>query len=301
VAVRQFSGVFGPVTTPFSATGDIDVAAFKQNLTAHVAAGLDGVVVNGSTGEAALLDEAERDRLLGAGREALGAKVLIAGTGAESARLTIDRCRRAAALGADAVLVVAPHYYGDKMSAPALKAHYERVADESPLPVLLYNIPKYMHFRLEPELVQQLAGHENIVGMKDSAGDVECLARYLDAQDATFSVLTGHGGTWQQALALGVRGGILAVALFAIELTLAVRDAMQQGRPNEAVELQERLTPLALQIVGKMGVAGVKAAMDAVGLRGGLTRLPLLPLGAIEAERVRVLLSQSAVQTASAG
>ena len=187
------------------------------------------------------------------------------------------------------------------MSAPALKAHYERVADESPLPVLLYNIPKYMHFRLEPELVQQLAGHENIVGMKDSAGDVECLARYMAAQDATFSVLTGHGGTWQQALALGVRGGILAVALFAVELTLAVRDAMQQGKPNEAAELQERLTPLALQIVGKMGVAGVKAAMDAVGLRGGLTRLPLLPLGAIEAERVRVLLSQSAVQTATAG
>ena len=301
MAVRQFTGVFGPVTTPFSATGDIDVAAFKQNLTAHVTAGLDGVVVNGSTGEAALLDEAERDRLLEAGREAIGDKLLIAGTGAESARLTIDRCRRAAVLGADAVLVVAPHYYGDKMSAAALKAHYERVADESPIPVLLYNIPKYMHFRLEPELVQQLAGHENIVGMKDSAGDVECLARYMAAQDATFSVLTGHGGTWQQALALGVRGGILAVALFAVELTLAVRDAMQQGKPNEAAELQERLTPLALQIVGKMGVAGVKAAMDAVGLRGGLTRLPLLPLGAIEAERVRVLLSQSAVQTATAG
>jgi 4-hydroxy-2-oxoglutarate aldolase len=294
VAVRQFTGVFGPVTTPFAASGDVDLAAFAQNLTAHIAAGLDGVVVNGSTGEAALLDEAERDGALEAARRAIGDKVLIAGTGAESARLTIDRNRRAAALGADAALVVAPHYYGDKMSASALKAHYERVADESPIPLLLYNIPKYMHFRLEPELVQQLAGHENIVGMKDSAGDLECLERYVAVQDTTFTVLTGHGGTWQQALALGVRGGILAVALFAVELTLAVRDAMQQGKPNEAAELQERLTPLALQIVGKMGVAGVKAAMDAVGLRGGLTRLPLLPLGAIEAERVRQLLNQSA-------
>jgi 4-hydroxy-2-oxoglutarate aldolase len=299
VAVRQFTGVFGPVTTPFAADGDVDLAAFGQNLTAHVGAGLDGVVVNGSTGEAALLDEGERDRLLETGRQAVGEKILIAGVGAESARLTVDRCRRAAALGADAVLAVAPHYYGDKMSSVALKAHYERVADESPIPVLLYNIPKYMHYRLEPELVQQLAGHENIVGMKDSAGDMECLARYMAVQDATFSVLTGHGGTWQQALALGVRGGILAVALFAPELTLGVRDAMQQGKPNEAVELQARLTPLALQIVGKMGVAGVKAAMDAIGLRGGLTRLPLLPLGAIEAERVHHLLSQAAVaQTA---
>ncbi len=300
MAVRQFHGVFGPVTTPFAANGDVDLAAFSQNLKAHIAAGLDGVVVNGSTGEAALLDEGERDRCLEAGRAAIGSdKLLIAGTGAESSRLTIDRCRRASSAGADAVLVVAPHYYGDKINAQALKAHYERVADESPLPVLLYNIPKYMHFRLEPDLVQQLAGHDNIVGMKDSAGDVECLGLYVQTQDETFSVLTGHGGTWQQALALGVRGGILAVALFAVELTLAVRDAMQQGKPNEAVELQSRLTPLALQIVGKMGVAGVKAAMDAVGLRGGVTRLPLLPLGAIEAERVRALLNDSAVALAT--
>ena len=300
MAVRQFHGVFGPVTTPFAANGDVDLAAFSQNLKAHIAAGLDGVVINGSTGEAALLDEGERDRCLEAARAAIGSdKLLIAGTGAESSRLTIDRCRRAASAGADAVLVVAPHYYGDKINAQALKAHYERVADESPLPVLLYNIPKYMHFRLEPDLVQQLAGHDNIVGMKDSAGDVECLGLYVQTQDETFSVLTGHGGTWQQALALGVRGGILAVALFAVELTLAVRDAMQQGKPNEAVELQSRLTPLALQIVGKMGVAGVKAAMDAVGLRGGLTRLPLLPLGAIEAERVRALLNDSAVALAT--
>lgn len=300
MAVRQFHGVFGPVTTPFAATGDVDLAAFSQNLSAHVAAGLDGVVVNGSTGEAVLLDEEERERLIEAARAAIGPdKCLIAGTGAESARLTSNRSRRAAALGAEAVLVVAPHYYGDKMSPAALKAHFEHVADESPIPVLLYNIPKYMHFRLDPELVQQLAGHGNILGMKDSAGDVECLARYVESQDDAFSVLTGHGGTWQQALALGVRGGILAVALFAAELSLAVRDAMQQGKPNDAVELQTRLTPLALQIVGKMGVAGVKTAMDAVGLRGGLTRLPLLPLGAIEAERVRQLLSESAVaQTA---
>lgn len=299
MAVRQFHGVFGPVTTPFAGNGDVDLAAFTQNLKSHIAAGLDGVVVNGSTGEAALLDEAERDHCLETAREAIGDKVLVAGTGAESARLTIDRCRRALAAGADAALVVAPHYYGDKMNGPALKAHYERVADESPLPVLLYNIPKYMHFRLEPDLVRRLAGHDNVVGMKDSAGDIECLGLYLQAQDETFSVLTGHGGTWQQALALGVRGGILAVALFAAELTLAIRDAMQQGKPNEAVELQSRLTPLALQIVGKMGVAGVKAAMDAVGLRGGLTRLPLLPLGAIEAESVRQLLAESSIEQAA--
>ncbi|MGQ0537788.1 MAG: dihydrodipicolinate synthase family protein [Gemmatimonadaceae bacterium] len=300
MAIRKFSGVFGPVATPFAARGDLDIAAFNHNLAAHFAAGLDGVVVNGSTGEAALLDEMERARLIEAARDVTPAdKLLIAGTGAEATHITIDRSRRAAALGADAVLVVAPHYYGDQMKQAALEAHYERVADASPIPLLLYNIPKYMHFRLEPDVVRHLAVHDNIVGMKDSAGNMDTLALYLETQNATFSVLTGHGGTWREALSLGVRGGILAVALFAGELTLAVRDAVAAGDAGDAAELQARLTPLALEIVGKMGVAGVKAAMDAVGLLGGAVRQPLPPLTDAELQRVHDLLAHAAVARAA--
>jgi 4-hydroxy-2-oxoglutarate aldolase len=274
------AGVLGPVVTPFDAAETVDLEAFRFNVRAHLEAGLSGVVVCGSTGEAALLDEEEREALVVAAREIVPNEAwVIAGTGAESTRQCVDRCRRAARAGADAVLVVAPHYYGAAaMTAAALSAHYERVGDESPIPVLLYNIPKYMHFRLEPDLIARLAEHRNIVGMKDSSGDMAYFEQCIPAQDEAFTVLTGNGATWSTALQLGASGGILAVALFAPELSLEVWRAHQEGRHDDVTDLQRRLTPLAQEIVGRMGVAGVKAAMDQVGLRGGRVRGPLLPI-----------------------
>jgi 4-hydroxy-2-oxoglutarate aldolase len=270
-------GVYGPVITTFDARGELDLDGFGANVRAHAAAGLDGVVVAGSTGEAPLLDEGERQRLIEMARAALpDDRLVIAGTGAESTKACVRRCRDAAERGAQYVLVVAPHYYANAMSAASLKAHYERVADESPLPVLLYNIPKYMHFKLDADLVSHLAEHDNVVGMKDSSGDLAYLPHYLQAQDAGFSVITGHGGSFFQALQLGVRGGILAVALFAPELSREVFDEFRAGSFAAAEEAQRRLSPLALEIVGRMGIPAVKAAMDRVGLRGGPVRLPLL-------------------------
>jgi 4-hydroxy-2-oxoglutarate aldolase len=270
-------GVFGPVITTFDGRGELDLDAFGANARSHLDAGLDGLVVAGSTGEAALLDEGERHRLVEMARSVTPSnKWLIVGTGAESTRACVRRCREAAERGADAVLVVAPHYYANAMTSACLQAHYERVADESPVPVLLYNIPKYMHFRLDQALVARLAEHDNVVGMKDSSGDLAYLPHYVAAQSPGFTVITGHGGSFHQALQLGVGGGILAVALFAAELSLDVYRAFVAGRPDESKAAQDRLTPMALEIVGRMGIPAVKAAMERVGLRGGPVRLPLL-------------------------
>lgn len=289
-------GVYGPVITTFDARGEIDLDAFGSNIRAHAEAGLDGVVVAGSTGEAALLEEGERQRLIEMARAALpDNKRVIAGTGAESAKACVRRCREAADRGAQAVLVVAPHYYANAMTLECLQAHYERVADESPLPVLLYNIPKYMHFKLDAELVARLAEHDNVVGMKDSSGDLAYLPEYLRAQDDGFSVITGHGGSFLQALELGVRGGILAVALFAPELSREVYKSFRAGRTAAAKEAQARLTPLALEIVGRMGIPAVKLAMDRVGLRGGPVRLPLLDSSVADARLVERLLAEASV------
>ena len=206
---RRFGGVMGPLVTPFKADESLDVAGFETNVRAHMAAGLEGVLVSGSTGEAALLGDDERRILLEAARRIVPTdRTLLAGTGAESSRHCIARCRDAASSGADAVLVVAPHYYTSSMTPAAIKAHFLRVADESPVPVLLYNIPKYTHFRLEPELIAELARHENIRGMKDSAGDMTFFARYVESQSDQFDVMTGHGGTFATALRLGGQGGI---------------------------------------------------------------------------------------------
>lgn len=273
-------GILAPVVTPFSENGDVDLDGFAHNVRAHLEAGVCGIVVTGSTGEAALLNDAERNALVErARREIVGDRTLLVGTGAESTRATIARTHSAAERGADGVLVVAPHYYGDAMTPDALLAHYRRVADESPVPVLLYTIPKYMHFALPPDVAAALAQHENIIGMKDSSGDAMLFARYRELQSEQFRVLTGSGVLFGDALRMGAYGGILAVALFAPELALDVWRAHERGDGEAAVRAQEALTPLAAKIVGGMGVPGVKAALDRVGLAGGAPRLPLRPLG----------------------
>jgi dihydrodipicolinate synthase/N-acetylneuraminate lyase len=293
---RTLGGVLGPVTTPFDDAGEPDREAFERNLRAHLAAGLDGVVVVGSTGEAVLLEEEERSRLLEWARSIVPTdRVLIAGIGGESTRVTARRARDAGARGADLVLVVAPHYYGSAMTRPALDAHFRRIADESPVPLLLYNIPKYTHFTLEPELVVSLAAHGNVRGIKDSSGDLALLGGYLEAQGDDFTVLTGSATTFAPALVQGARGGILAAALFAPALCRRVLDASLRYAREEATTEQRRLTPLGAEIVGRLGVAGVKAALDAIGLAGGSVRGPLVDLAAVERRRVAELLGAAGV------
>ena len=286
-------GVFAPVVTPFRAGDEaLDLEGFASNVRFHLADGLRGIVVAGSTGEAAMLDESERVALVSAAREVVPRdKLLIMGTGAESARQSVARCRAAAAAGADAVLVVAPHYYSTAMSREALAAHYYRVADASPVPVMLYNIPKYMHFALPADLVAELAEHANVIGIKDSSGDVDQLKGFLAAQSESFSVITGSGSALQAGLEAGARGGILAVSLFEARLSLEVLAAVRAGDTARASRAQARLKPLADVIVAKLGVPGVKAAMDRVGRVGGNPRLPLLPLDAVGRAEVQTLLS----------
>lgn len=273
------NGIFAPLATTFAANGDIDTTAFASNIRAHLDAGLSGVVIAGSTGEAALLDESERSSLTEVARDAVPkSKLVIVGAGAESTRYAIRLAKNAAAHGADAVLVVAPHYYSAVMTSDVLLRHYSAVADASPIPVILYNIPKYMHFALPQQVVMELAKHQNIVGIKDSSGNREVMAGFAEAKSANFSLLSGSGALLQYALGLGATGGILGVSLFAPSLALEVYSAMKRGDVAAATHAQERIAPLHMKIVAELAVAGVKAALDATGLKGGALRSPLQAL-----------------------
>jgi 4-hydroxy-2-oxoglutarate aldolase len=292
----KISGIYAPITTPFNKSGDLDVAAAARNVNRLIAAGLDGIVVAGSTGEAPLLDEGERAALLGAVRAAAPKHQVLMGIGAESTRQTIARAKAAAAGGADAVLCVAPHYFGtNAMSDAALRAHYHAVADASPIPLALYSIPKYMHFALSAPLVAELAAHKNIIGIKDSSGDMKILSSYLPAQSDSFTVLTGNGAQFLNSLRAGARAGILAVAIFAPALSRAVFDSHNAGNASAADAAQERLTPLAMEIVGRMGIGGVKAASDIVGMDGGAVRMPLVDLDSVARAQVSALLAHAGV------
>ena len=295
--MTSLNGVFAPLVTPFAGNGDIDTTAFAFNIRAHLDAGLSGVVIAGSTGEAALLDEAERSSLVEVAREILPkGKTLIVGAGAESTRYAIRLAKNAAARGADAVLVVAPHYYSASMTSDVLLKHYRAVADASPIPVILYNIPKYMHFAIPAQVVADLAKHPNIIGIKDSSGNREMMAGFAEAKSPTFSLLSGSGALLQHALGIGGTGGILGVSLFAPSLVLEVFSAMKRGDAAAAAHAQEKVSPLHMRIVAELGVPGVKAALDQVGLRGGSLRSPLQALGATERGEVAGLIKAAELQ-----
>jgi 4-hydroxy-2-oxoglutarate aldolase len=281
-----------PATSSFTASGEIDSAAFQRNLDAHLSFGMDGVLVGGSSGESSLLENDDRRQLLALARERVPQeKWLIAGIGSESTRLTIQRANDARDAGANAVLVISPHYFLKRMSESALLAHFRAVADASPLPVLLYNMPAYSHIVLSPAFVHEMAQHGNVIGMKDSAGNIPVLQQYLEAQNEQFKVLTGSGGTVVPALAAGASGAILAIALYAGPAVRKMLDLFRAGDRDAAASLQGTLTPLAMDIAGAMGPAGIKAAMDLVGLSGGPTRSPLLPVSAEELETIRTRLA----------
>jgi len=292
VTERLSAGVLAPITTPFDrATGDVAPVHLRQNVVRLVDAGLDGIVVAGSTGESALLDPDEQRRMVSWVREVLpDGRWLVAGTGSESTRQAVALTRAAGAEGADAVLVRPPGYFASATSPASLADYFRAVADASPVPVLVYNIPKYTHLAIAAGLLQQLATHPNIVGVKDSSGDAKNLAAYRDAAPE-WSVLVGSGSLLYAALELGCDGGILAVACFAAKLCADILAAFRAGDRVRAGGLQERLVPLDKEIVGKLGPAGVKAAMDAVGLYGGPVRAPLAPVARADRERVATLVA----------
>ena len=284
------AGIFPPITTPFDrATGDFAPLQFRQNIDRLLAAGVSGIVVSGSTGEAALLDSDEQRRVVSVARTAMtNGTWLIAGTGGESTRETIALTRAATAEGADAVLVRPPSYYSAGTSPVSLLAHFRAVADASSVPVLVYNIPKYTHLALAPSLLQQLAAHERIIGVKDSSGDPKSVAAYREAVP-DWTVVVGGASLLLTALELGCQGGIIGVSCYAPGLCVQLVREFTNGNRTAASALQERITPLDKEIVGKLGPAGVKAAMDAAGLYGGPVRAPLAPLSDQDRERVNAL------------
>ncbi len=180
------AAVFPPMPTPFT-DGDVDAKAVSANVARWIRAGLGGVVALGTNGEAALLDDDEADRVLGAARESVPrGRLLIAGTGRESTRATIVATRRAAELGADMVLVRTPSFFRSSMTPPILLRHFTAVADASPIPVLLYNFPGQTGVNFTPETIARLAEHPNIAGVKETGTDAAQVAAFVDAAPSSF-------------------------------------------------------------------------------------------------------------------
>ncbi len=294
--IDRLSGVFVPATSPFDpATGDLDTAALRANLERVCATMVSGVVIGGTTGEAVLLTDRERTSAVETARDCLSEdQLLLAGTGAESTRETTRLTAEASRAGADAVLVQPPAYYKKALGHDSLVGHYRAVADESPVPVILYQAPlSCSTIELSTSLVAELSEHPKIVGLKDSRGDLPALADHLTHVEKDFRVFIGNGAKLYAALELGAAGGILGVANLVPAEAAEIFRSFEDGRTAEAGRIQERIAPLHNQIVGGHGVPGVKAALDLLGASGGPPRSPLRAIDERTTEVIRGLLSEA--------
>jgi 4-hydroxy-2-oxoglutarate aldolase len=273
----KLEGMFAALTTPFRADDSLDLAGLKANVARYNRTDLAGFVVAGSTGEAALLSPDESERVWATVLEnAAPGKTPLAGTGAETTAETIQRTLRAAALGYSAVLVRTPSYYKPFMHARALIEHYHRVADASPVPVLIYSVPVFTGVTVEAQVTARLAEHPNIVGIKDSSGSVERAAETARAVPASFSLLVGSATTLVASLGVGACGGVLALASAFPEACAQVYRLARSGEVNEARALEVKLEAASRGIASGLGPPGLKYAMDRFGYVGGLPRRPLL-------------------------
>jgi 4-hydroxy-2-oxoglutarate aldolase len=252
--------------------------------------GLVGILALGSNGEAGLLTEDESDRVVRAVRDAVpSSRLLIVGTGRESTRATIAATRRAADLGADAVLIRTPSFFKSQMTADALTRHYVAVADASPVPVLLYNLPGPTGISLTLPVIQAVAEHANIVGVKETSPELDRLSQFAAVRAERFSALCGWAPVVYPAIVAGATGAILAVANVLPDETVSLFEHIRAGRHPEALALQRRLTPIAQLVSTTYGVAGLKLALDLAGYRGGAVRAPLLPIS----DRARTEITQA--------
>lgn len=284
-----------PLVTPFDETGAVDHDRLETLTRWFEAEGVDFLVPCGSTGEAPLLTIDERVAVVETVAETTECPVL-AGTGQEGFEPTLETTERAAEAGADAALVISPSYYGSDDAA--LESYYRDLADESPISLFLYSVPKFTGRALSPETVASLATHENIAGIKDSSGSLESLQRLVArTEDEAFAVLVGSGGVYAAGLATGADGGVLALANVAPARASEICHRHRDGRTEAAREQNAALVELNRAVTAEYGVPGVKSALEMRDQPAGELRRPLRPLADDERLRLESVLEEALEST----
>lgn len=286
------SGVYPPLPTFFDAREELDLQTHQQHIRNLAQTGIAGYVVMGSNGEATHLSSDERVQVVEASREAAGPEaLLLVGCGEQSTRATISNCQRAAQAGGNYALILSPFYFKGRMDERALLAHYRAVADASPLPVMLYNMPaNTAGLDLGVALVCALADHPNIAGLKDSAGNIAKLAHIVEQVSANFAVFAGSAGYLLPALSVGAVGAVAALANIFPRQVCRIQALFESGQMAEARLLQGRLVAANTAVTTTYGVAGLKAALEITAGYGGCPRAPLLPLADDENKRLSGIL-----------
>jgi 4-hydroxy-tetrahydrodipicolinate synthase len=287
----SINGVIPPMLTPFKENGDVDYECHVRNLERWNQNRLCGYLVLGSNSEAAFLNEKEKLELIElTARHAKKERLVLAGTGMESVRETIRLTNRAADLGAHAALILTPSYYHEQMVDEALIGFFSEVADNVKIPVMIYNVTKFTHINISPKAVGVLSRHENIIGMKDSNGNVPQLVNFQSVIAEDFNLMVGTAAAWYPALALGIKAGIFAVANCIPDECARVQEFFEDHQHAKAREIYRRIFPVNTALTATFGVGGLKYASQLLGYEGGTVRRPLMPLKEGEKEKLREIL-----------
>jgi len=271
-------GVIPPMMTPFTEDQSVDYDKHVRNMEKWNQDKLAGYLVLGSNSEASYLSDEEKIKLIELTvKHAKKDRLILAGTGLESAVETIRLTNKAAELGVHGALLLTPFYYGGKMNDEALIKYFTYVADRTEIPVLIYNVPKFTHINVSVNVVRELSQHPNIVGMKDSTGDVPQLVSFLPVIAEGFNLMVGTISSWFPALTLGIKAGIFALANLSPNECAEIQEAYKAGDLDSARKTYLRVFPVNTAVTATYGVPGLKYASDLMGYQGGSVRNPLLP------------------------
>jgi 4-hydroxy-2-oxoglutarate aldolase len=297
MAFIKIKGVLPPMVTPFDENDKVDYDKHVRNIEKWNEYDLAGYLVLGSNSETVYLTEEEKLKLIELTvKHKKPGKLVVAGTGMESTSATIDLTNKAADLGADCALIVTPFYYGGKMNDEALINFYTEVADNTRIPVMIYNVTKFTHVNISPKAVGVLCKHPNIIGMKDSSGNVSQLIDFKAAiGNEEFNLMIGTASIWYPALTLGVEGSVMALANCCPGECVDVQKEFETGNLEKARALYERVFPVNSAVTGKYGIAGLKHACDLLGFEGGYVRKPLVQLKEQEKSELVEILKKAKV------
>lgn len=283
----QFHGSITALATPFTSAGEVDFGAWRRLVESQIAGGTQAVVVAGSTGEAAALEQHEFDELLTRALEIVAGRIpVVVGTGLSNTAKTVRLVQHVAALGASAALVVTPPYV--RPTQDGLVAHYTAVADDGGLPVILYNVPTRTGCDLLPETVARLHGHANIVAIKEARAEPERMAALLAFKSGSFSVLSGDDPTACRAMLAGADGVISVASNVVPKAFRHLCDLARAGLGDRAVELDRKLAELYDFLGVEPNPIPVKAVLARLGFGHGL-RLPLLPLSSANSGKLAAM------------
>ncbi len=277
----DFGGLYPPIPIPFAEDEKIRFDMLEANIRKWNAQPLDGIVVPGSNSEAVHISREERTQIWKTCAPLMKAsgRRMIAGVGADATAEVISMIQDAAALGADAVLMLPPYFYKPAMTHTVLVEHFRAAADQSPIPIIIYNVPAYTGVDFTPQTLLELANHERIIGVKDSSANVVKIASVL-AQRPDFQVFAGTGSALLPFLSLGAVGGVMALANFAALPLRKLVDAFENGDMETARRIQLSLAEINSAVTSRFGVPGLKYALDRTGFYGGPPRRPLQPANA---------------------